>query len=254
MRNHSDDPFFKSLGNKLEANNLEELYEIVAKLPVKSPLLKKHNHTNNREMFSLAIYLVKAAQYGFLDFPIRVDKREAPDFLLTVNGHEIGLEHRDIGSERAHRTTSQNFSGFPDLRLVRYRNLPFSPFGLRQSRSRRKKSLQRQRKTGKGRNTERRWVKQAYHGVLDKIRLLNKSHFAHYEQNDLVLYDCTLLRVYQMKRALKTLRGHLETSERYKKAEIHFDTVTIITNRTVYYDFLGEMLALPINPPGSCEI
>ena len=76
----------------LFAQNEEDLLRQLALMDISVPPIEQGSTTEQREKWSICRLLATLTKYQALEFPIKVTKRERPDFSLHTGQKQIGIE------------------------------------------------------------------------------------------------------------------------------------------------------------------
>jgi len=88
------------------ADNSEELLSILGNIDISVPPRKEGRTTDHCETWSICRLLATLAKHERLYFPVRLAKREKPDFLLVSGDQHIGIEVTEaINPDYAKATT-----------------------------------------------------------------------------------------------------------------------------------------------------
>jgi hypothetical protein len=143
------------------------------------------------------------------DFPLRLVKRERPDFVLECNERTIGIEHVETltpnaGSEAFLRSKGHG----PEAYFPR-------PMVLGEARKSRRQLIEEieadEMGTGwYGDSVERSWVEAMLHFIRTKIEVARKNGFQLFRQNWLLMYDNWHAPALNREKAVVRLRQELE--------------------------------------------
>jgi hypothetical protein len=91
-------------GSELSFASAGDLIRQLAEIDYSVPRRTEGRRSYHRERYCVVRYLTALARSSLLKFPLRVEKRESPDFLLHLpDGTVTGIEITEAGTERAQR-------------------------------------------------------------------------------------------------------------------------------------------------------
>jgi hypothetical protein len=170
------------------AFNSTELFSILENADISTPPRNKGRTTAHCETWSICRLLATLAKHERLDFPIRLKKRERPDFLLVSGNRHIGIEVTEaINPEYAKATTlpeADIVGSIIDPSLFKWGTPPRKLHELRSIVSRKKL-------TGpgwEGKSVEREYAKAVSDVITVKMEKLNKTGFEIFAENWLAIY------------------------------------------------------------------
>jgi hypothetical protein len=215
--------YLSRTGDSLCFQTESEFQSIIATLQLTVPARNEGRKSFHRERTCLVMYLKELVAHSRIDFPFCVRKTESPDFLLTVNDEiQIGIEHRDITSQRFQQHLSESANG-PSGQIV---------------------WLDRFKATGEptselntgwvGDEVEREWAQLALDAIRDKTHLLNKGHFQNLPSYELLLYSNTHLPNIDRRSAIDYLRTSLNREFADHTLGKRFDSISIIYGDQVW--------------------
>lgn len=139
------------------------------------------------EIYSL-IRVLASRPYRLSDFPLKLVKRERPDFLLSANGVVTGVEHTEAVPQNAAKEASLRDRGIgPETYYVQ-------PAAIGE-RAKSSKEIRAEIEAGKmgegwmGDSAERSWVEAMTQFVSDKIQSAQSPDYARFDRTWLVIYD-----------------------------------------------------------------
>lgn len=149
---------------------------------------RANGRTHNQvEIYSL-IRVLASRPYCLSDFPLKLLKRERPDFLLSANEVAIGIEHTEAVPQNAAKEASLRGRGIgPEAYYVRP-----AAIGERAKGSKEIRAEIEADKMGEGwigDSAERSWVEAMIHFVSNKIRSARSPDYARFDRTWLVIYD-----------------------------------------------------------------
>ncbi len=185
----------------IKALNSTELLNILRNADIRVPPRNEGRTTDHCETWSICRLLATLAKHNMLNFPIRLTKRERPDFLLVTGERHIGIEVTEaINPEYAKATTlpEADFEGTViDPSLFKWGSTPRKLHELRSIVSRKKL-------TGPG--WEGMSVESEYaEAILDVIDLktekLQATGFERFPENWLAVYCNVMLPALELEDA-----------------------------------------------------
>ena len=84
----------------VEAARIDQISSRLRAANVTVPGRAGGRHKEQVETYSL-VRVLGSRPYALTDFPLKLVKRERPDFLLTLSGAEIGIEHTEAITQNA---------------------------------------------------------------------------------------------------------------------------------------------------------
>lgn len=161
------------------------------------------------EIYSL-VRLLGSRPYALTDFPLKLIKRERPDFLLTLNGTTIGVEHTEAITQNAAKEAFLRDGGAgPDVHFVRPASLTEPPKSSGELRA--EIAADEMGLGWVGDSVERGWVEAITFFVMKKFQLLHKQDYPRFERTWLVIYDNWTAPNLNLTTALPLLRSSLDS-------------------------------------------
>lgn len=77
---------------EITANSKAQLISILEDIDIRVPPRSKGRKTGHCERWSICRLLATLAKQDMIEYPIELEKRERPDFLLTTDNKQIGIE------------------------------------------------------------------------------------------------------------------------------------------------------------------
>ncbi len=123
-----------------------------------------------------------------ISYPLCLIKRERPDFLLTLDTEQIGIEHTEaVPQNEAHRTVLRDKVNGPDVYFISHHQ-PGEP-------KKTAKELIEEIEANHayegwtGDSVEREWANAMFHFIEQKVETLLKEGFKRFDQDWLLIYD-----------------------------------------------------------------
>ena len=211
--------FLSNSGDLLSFNNLSEFNEIIADLDTSVPARNKGRKSFHRERTSVILYLKALVHFSQIEFPFTITKTESPDFVICiVNKYKIGIEHRDIASEKWQQYLGESAKNPND-----------KPVYLDQF----KLSGPPTNEINQGwveREIIDEWNTLALEAIVNKVELLNKGHYQELDSYELLLYSNTHLPISStdLDKAIPELSNTYNKKYESIKYPKVFDSVSII--------------------------
>lgn len=206
------------------ARTRDHLFSILAKTDIAVPLRTEYRTTQHTERWTICRLLATLANEDRLKYPVVLQHRDRPDFVLGVSGNEIGIEATEAVPEQYAAFSALAEREFPDVLLDPGHFKWGSP----------RKSVEEMRDLLRhdqidsapwvGDRPIRDWASYMESVIKTKQEKLAKSTFAKFSQNWLAIYDNLPVRHVHLENAIELLLPALETMWCRSPA---FDTVFI---------------------------
>ncbi len=139
------------------------------------------------EIYSL-IRVLASRPYRLSDFPLKLIKRERPDFLLSANEVAIGVEHTEAVPQNAAKEAFLRESGIgPETHYVRPAAIGERAKGSKEIRA--EIEADKMGEGWMGDSAERSWVDAMAQFVSDKIQSAHSPDYTRFDRTWLVIYD-----------------------------------------------------------------
>ena len=206
-------------------------------------------HTDARENFAVCLFLIVCFAKSKMGLPIKVLRRQSPDFLLCYGAEQklLGLEHTRATTEK-YAMDMKGFEQYPEGSLLELP--PYDP-----NEKLPKKSRIAMRKPGEklispgwgDYGMERAWIPVMSSCIEHKTEVLNKEHYEKFPSNDLIVEDESHVSVgKRLHQSISMLREkHLHAPV---GGQCAFDKVHVVTEGRLVYDVFGEALETSIRP------
>ena len=103
----------------LQANSDFELFKGLAEINISTPRRSAGRTKDHTERYAIALLLSTLAGKGRISYPLCLTKRERPDFLLTLDTKQIGIEHTEaVSQNEAHETVLREKGEGPDVYFI----------------------------------------------------------------------------------------------------------------------------------------
>lgn len=194
----------------VEAERVDQIASRLRSANVEVPGLASGRQNDDVEIYSV-IRVLGSRPFSLADFPLRLVKRERPDFLLTLGAVEIGIEHTEaISQNKAKEEYLRDAGEGPDVYFVRRESLT-EP--LKTSAAIKEEIAANRMTPGwYGDSVEREWVQAMTHFVVKKSRSTQRPGFARFEKTWLVVYDNWTAPALNLMKALPLLRAAIDSA------------------------------------------
>ena len=177
-----DQGFFAPFGNRLEAVDADSLRGRLAKIDRSVSGRAEERSSNHHERYALTLFLRSLLIEDRLRFPIKITKREKPDFQWEEAGEVRGLEIVNGGSESHHKALSELAKSPPGSALFA---------GDTKPRGKGEHFAEPMVRPLAGDEPERRWTEEILARVQEKTDLLQSYDPDLRTRCDLLIYDNT---------------------------------------------------------------
>lgn len=215
---------------KIVAANAAKFLAKLRQEDISVPPRGRGRRTWHRERWTAYRLLVSLAKTGRLAGPLTLSKRERPDFLLTIDGDEVGIEITESTSADCSRYASIAAEEFPNALLE---PAHFRWGAPRRSNEEMRRLLGQRRLTSAGwggEAMERDWSLFLFHSIKRKIERLSRPGYSVFSQNWLAVYDNTPTHAVELDRALLLLQ---ELIEPIWAGRPHFDEIYVEHGKTI---------------------
>ena len=228
------DNFFGSLGSSFSAASAAELEAVLEGIDITVPRRTRGRRSEHRERYCIVHYLRTLERNGLVQFPLRITKRESPDFEIEIGSRFLGLEVTDAGHPR-HQQAMTELEKAPPGSLLE-ENVVRKPGEALRGRG------------FAGDEPERFWTQEVLAAVREKTaRLAAYEELPAYE---LLLYDNTEYPTWEVPELLIRLAGAIrEWREAEPPAKRQFSSISVLKDRVLMFDVTDRSYILPI-PPG----
>lgn len=171
-----------------DARCVSELLHRLCTIDIAVPLRTEGRTTEDCERWSICRFLSTYAETNLLGYPLKVEKRERPDFLLSLPSTQVGIEITEAvppgWAWTAARGEKQNYDNAVFLQR-------FTPGEPKRSRAE-IDAIASGSSRGDGwagDAPEREWADAMLHFAHDKAAKFAKPGYEHFENNWLLIYD-----------------------------------------------------------------
>ncbi len=159
------------------------------------------------ELYSV-IRLLGSLPRAAIDFPVRVTKRERPDFLVEFGVRKIGVEHTEAISQPAAKEAFLRSQGHGrDVKWIHVRSID-EPV----KRSKKMIAEIQEDRLGtvwEGDSVEREWANAMAHVISEKVASASRTGFDKFEENWLLIYDNWTVPALDRENGMMLLRSRL---------------------------------------------
>lgn len=172
----------------LSAQSAVELVQRLRKIDISVPLRTEGRETEHCERWSICRFLASYAESALIGYPLRLQKRERPDFLLELPSGSIGIEITEaVPPDWAWANAKREELDYDNLIFI-HRFEPGEP-----RRSKEEIDLIARGATGgdgwAGDAPEREWADAMLHFTQRKAETLAKPGFERFSADWLLIYD-----------------------------------------------------------------
>jgi len=226
---------FAPYGDTLTASDRSELLDKLARIDARVPGRDEGRIASERERFCIVNYLATLGDHKLLSFPLKVDKRESPDFEVAAGSETYGLEVTQAGEEILQRALTE-LEKAPTGTRLEIGNSILRPPGeeLRQ-------------KPYFGDEPERRWTEELLRVICKKTERLKS--YAPYPRHDLLINDVTgwsAATSWFVDELPDRLAAAIEAWRGDSADPMQFARISILRPRVLMYDVCGEASILPV--------
>lgn len=163
------------------------------------------------EIYSL-IRVLASRPYRLSDFPLKLVKRERPDFLLLVNGIAIGVEHTEAIPQNAAKESFLRDRGIgPETYYKQPATIGERAKGSKEIRA--EIEADKMSEGWIGESVERNWVEAMTHFVSKRVKSVQSLDYARFDHTWLVIYDNWPAPILNHAKALPLLTAELAKQE-----------------------------------------
>ena len=173
----------------INAINCDELIQTLRQTDISVPPRTDGRKTEHCERWSICRFLATFAHTDLIGFPLSIDHRDRPDFLMNVGSSTIGVEITEAVSENAAATDAYREHNGIDGPFPMVRHHPEED-RLRGSELAEAASTREFGPAWAGNASEREWVEAMRAFIRRKVDKSDKPGFDKYSKNWLLIYDC----------------------------------------------------------------
>ena len=170
-----------------EALTSSELREVLTKTSVAVPM-RANGRDRELEIYSTVHLMSVLMMDNRIVYPVRLVKRERPDFVLSMGNRHIGIEHTEaIAENEAHKAVLRQKGHGPETWYISHM-LPGEP------KKKYKKLIQEIEANDpgdgwEGNSPEREWADAMIYSVKHKLNAVRKDGFDRLDEDWLIIYD-----------------------------------------------------------------
>jgi hypothetical protein len=215
--------------DKISARSFDELLDKLRTVDIRVPPRAEARSTEQVERWSVCRFLSTYGDSELIDYPVSVQKRESPDFLLGEGTGKIGIEITEaIPPDWAWADAKRQRLKY-DTTVLLHRFRPGEP-----RRSKKEiENIARGKNEGSvwaGYSAERDWADVMLHFALEKTDKAAKPGYAIFPRNWLLIYDNWPLPAVDEVRAARYFSEHLEGLE----SPLPFDRIFVECERMMW--------------------
>ena len=195
----------------LQAYSDSELRSVLANIDVSVPKRSKGRSKEHTERYAIAHLLSALIGKDRLLYPLCLVRRERPDFLLTLNAAQIGIEHTEaVPQNEAHRTVLREEGNSPGVFFISHHQ----PGETKKPRKELVEEIEANRSGDGwvGDSVETEWADAMFHFIKQKVATLQKDGFERFEQDWLLIYDNWPLPALDRRKAANFLQNLVNES------------------------------------------
>lgn len=196
----------------LQAYSDTELLKVLGETDISVPGRPEGRTKDHTERYAIAHLLSALVGKDRISYPLCLIQRERPDFLLTLDTEQIGIEHTEaVPQNEAHRTVLRDKVNGPDVYFISHHK-PGEP----------KKTAKELIEAIEANNAydgwekdsvEREWAQAMFHFIEKKVETLLKEGFKRFDQDWLLIYDNWRLPLLNRREAAPFLLNLVNGSE-----------------------------------------
>ncbi len=202
----------------IEANSESELLERLASLETVVPARSKGRTKDHTERYAVAHLVSTLAKAGEIAYPMVLERRERPDFRLTMGGANFGIEHTEaISQNDAYKDSIRQEGHGPNGYWLSHS----APGERTKKRSELLEEIQADvpGPGWAGDSVEREWAAGMVYFVKTKLTELQKPGFERFDNDWLLIYDNFCLPSVERERASEYLRSLIAESDALSQYE-----------------------------------
>jgi len=210
----------------LKAKSDSELIGLLTGLDISVPRRTKGRTTEHTERYSIAHLLSALVGKDRIYYPLNLTKRERPDFLLTLDGMKVGIEHTEaVPSNVAHKDALRGQGNVSKPLFIQHHQ----PGEEKKSTKELKKEIEANDPGDGwvGDKPERALADAIIYFIDKKIVTMQKDGFEKFEQNWLLIYDNCRLPMVDRNEAMRLVQKRIIE----EKARQEFDRIYVITGQ-----------------------
>ena len=228
----------------LTAASAEELKVALAAIDIHVPIRTKGRKKEHSERYSIA-HLLASLPSEDIFYPVNLTHQDRPDFFLQMANLDVGIEHVEAVPENHVWASIYRQKGVgPQVHLLE----KHQPGELSRSNNTILNDIIRDKASSPwvGNEVEVDWAKVMLHFIDAKVKIINKSGFAKFEENWLLIYNNWPLPSVHHEEACSLLTNSFPN----KILPSEFNRVFILDSK-VLCEFGKRTRLHPVNPPSA---
>lgn len=239
-----EQPFFGRFGNNIVVEDRSDFTQKLDEIDFSVPKRSEGRKSSHRERWCLKHYLEILDRNNILTFPLKIEKSESPDFLISDDTGKRGLEITEGTTPQyqlslTHQDKNPEDTSVESLQIFNQTDPPPSSEEIEKSLRRRNDKL-----IGRGwygDSVEREWVKIMVNTIVQKTKKMNDEHFHHQQIMELLIYDNNHLGIMlELETGLSYLKESLHKPDPLRKFRTRFDILSILSDQSLVYDVLSK--------------
>jgi len=210
----------------LQAYSDSELLKVLAEIDISVPRRSEGRTKDHTERYAIAHLLSALVGKDRISYPLCLIQRERPDFLLTLDTKQIGIEHTEaVPQNEAHKTVLREKGNGPDVYFISHHH---SGEPKKAAKELIEEIEANHGGAGwAGDSVEREWADAMFHFIEQKVATLLKDGFEWFEKDWLLIYDNWSLPALDRHKAAPFLLNLVTESEVLHE----FERIYIITGQ-----------------------
>ncbi|WP_200383207.1 hypothetical protein [Thiococcus pfennigii] len=184
----------------IEASSSEELLNLLRGLDISVPSRTDGRKTEHTERYTICHLLSTLASSNRLQYPLTVQHSDRPDFVLSLAGKSIGIEHTEAVPENEAAKQALREKGIgPKVHFVS----PTSPGEKRRSSKQLRAEIEADEMGDgwAGEQAQKEWAQVVQHFIRQKEAKLQAQGFKRHDEDWLLIYESWPLPAIDVKAA-----------------------------------------------------
>lgn len=211
--------------NAWHANSKAELAKVAKDVTVTVPDRSEGRTTDHTERYCVARLLISLPSERF-QFPLQLEHGDRPDFVLTMAGTKVGIEHTEaVPPNVAHASFLRAKGHGPEIYFT-----PHAVPGEELKTGAQLIAEIEEDETGDGwcgDSAEHEWAAAMSYVVREKLKKARLEGFTRYDKNWLLIYDNWSLPAVDIHKAMSYLKPLLEADRTHEM----FDSIFVLDGR-----------------------
>ena len=232
------------VGDMMFVPDIKALSNIAFTVPSRS----KGRSTYHTERYGITQYLKALAKYGMINFPLTIEKAEAPDFMILGPAEKFGVEFTEASTEAFQcAMTKQSMiadqASFLDVSMfklsegVTTRDITRSFGGKGEKRFFLTPNDKMRGAGWVNDEPEKEWAKVVVDAIYKKTEVLNKPHFQSKIKLELLIYDNTHVSIFiKPPEGLKYIEDELAKRNFSSSFPRVYDRISVIFGKMILFD------------------